>query len=233
MTLEEMRRERGALSALPRTESRSARTRALLRRAEAAGHTSLALSPRLDLLDLEDLLVGRTAPEDRGPRSDRMRVDFTHILALHDHGPEHFGADEESLLWHVVNRFVGDLLERAAAPVTHLTALLDDLERRFSPTGANLTTFLAARRHIANHVGDLDTAAALADGVPRAIGVADLYEDQAEHAMRFALRADECNGNDFRSRLVHEHIHQRPVVAYLDLGTERTPVPPTEPESPR
>lgn len=162
---DEMLREADALNRLPETESRSGRTRALLRRAEGAGHTALALGLRLDLLHVEHQLCGRMAPETRGPRIDRMRVDFTRVLAIHDQHPEYFGKQQESEMWSLVGFLVGDLRDRAAAPVTDLTALLDDLERRFSPTGLNRSDLLRVREGIARAVGDFARAEALLDEV--------------------------------------------------------------------
>ncbi|KOX17364.1 hypothetical protein [Nocardiopsis sp. NRRL B-16309] len=165
MTPEELRREAAALNRLPETESRSASTRALLRRAEEAGHTDLALGLRLDLLHVEHQLCGRTAPEARGPRIGRMRVDFTRVLALHDQHPEYFGEQQEREMWSLVGFLVGDLRNRAAAPVADLTALLDDLERRFSPTGLNRSSLLREREGIARAVGDFARADALLNEV--------------------------------------------------------------------
>jgi hypothetical protein len=165
VTVEELRREADALNRLPATESRSTRTRSLLRLAEEAGHTALALGLRLDLLRVEHHLCGRMAPEDRGPRIDRMRVDFTRVLALHDRHPEYFDGQREREAWSLVTFFVDDLCDRAAAPVTDLTALLDDLERRFSPTGLDRTRLLQSRMGLARSVGDHARADALLDEV--------------------------------------------------------------------
>ncbi|MBW4722000.1 hypothetical protein [Saccharothrix obliqua] len=99
---------------------------------------------------------------------------FRECLAEYDHRPERFERDDEAalLVWYAW--LVACMVDFPDMSLAEITAALDDVERRFRAAGLGLHEVHAARREVAAHVGDWETAE---HAYQRWVATADVTDD--------------------------------------------------------
>ncbi len=85
-------------------------------------------------------------------------VTFSWCVAEYDRDPVHYERSRHTLLWYFKN--IGSALLRfPEMPLDRTVAVLDDMERRWREGGHSLHAVYAHRHYLAEHIGDLESAA--------------------------------------------------------------------------